>query len=128
MSELDKKGDLLKELEIQSILDERHQIADEEQMKKTAQRYRAKPKVQEIFSNADKKPRLQNENPLDLEKKEKEKAEEQAQPDTSNIIVGEKTAATMKTELLMDGNQSGEKVKTPEELEEEARLAAEQGK
>ncbi len=126
MSELDKKGDLLKELEIQSILDERHQIADEEQMKKTAQRYRAKPKVQEIFSNADKKPRLQNENPLDLEKKEKEKAEEQAQPDTSNIIVGEKTAATMKTELLMDGNQSGEKVKTPEELEEEARLAAEQ--
>ena len=58
MSELDKKGDLLKELEIQSILDERHQIADEEQMKKTAQRYRAKPKVQEIFSNGNQEEQL----------------------------------------------------------------------
>ncbi len=118
MSDYDKKNDLLKELEIQSILDERQQQADREQMKKTAQRYRAKPKVQEIFSNADKKPRLKNENPLDLDKKEKE-------ADGSNAIVGEKTAATMKTELLMDGSQSGEDVKTPEELAEEARLAAE---
>ena len=120
MSEYDKKNDLMKELEIQSILDERHQIADREKMKKTAQKYRAKPKVQEIFSNADKKPRLKNESPLDLEKKEAEKEAE------ANVIVGEKTAATMKTELLMDGNQTGEKVKTPEELEEEARAAAEQ--
>ena len=120
MSDYEKKNDLLKELEIQSILDERHRIADQEKMKKTAQRYRAKPKVQEIFSNADKKPRLKNESPLDLEKKEAEKADE------STVIVGEKTAATMKTELLMDGNQTGEKVKTPEELEEEAKAAAEQ--
>jgi len=115
LSDYDKKNDLLKELEIQSILDERQQQADREQMKKTAQRYRAKPKVQEIFSNADKKPRLKNENPLDLDKKEKE-------ADGSNAIVGEKTAATMKTELLMDGNQSGEDVKTPEELAEEEGL------
>ena len=119
MSDYEKKNDLLKELEIQSILDERHRLADQEKMKKTAQKYRAKPKVQEIFSNADKKPRLENANPLDLDKKEPEKA------DVSNAIVGEKTAATMQAELLMDGNQTGEKVKTPEELEEEARLAAE---
>lgn len=118
MPDTDKKNDLLKELEIQSILDERHQIADREQMKKNAQKYRAKPKLQEIFSNADKKPRLKNENPLDLDKKEAAKS------DAEHVIVGEKTAATMKTELLMDGNQSGEKVKTPEELAEEQRLAA----
>ena len=117
MSDYDKKNDLLKELEIQSILDERHRLADQEKMKKTAMKYRAKPKVQEIFSNADKKPRLKNENPLDLDK---------AEPaDMSNTIVGEKTAATMKTELLMDGNQSGEMVRTPEEAESEARAAEE---
>ena len=121
MSDYDKKNDLLRELEIQRILDERQQQADREQMKKTAQRYRAKPKVQEIFSTTEKKPRLKNENPLELEKKEKDAQE----ADVSNAIVGEKTAATMKTELLMDGNQSGEDVKTPEELAEEARLAAE---
>ena len=119
MPENDKKNDLLKELEIQSILDERHRIADREQMRKNAQKYRAKPKLQEIFSNADKKPRLKNENPLELEEKEAAKG------DAEHMIVGEKTAATMKTELLMDGNQSGEQVKTPEELAEEERLAAE---
>ena len=119
MSDAEKKNDLLKELEIQSILEERHQMADREQMRKNAQKYRAKPKLQEIFSNTDKKPRLKNESPLDLDKKEEEKDR------AANVIVGEKTAATLKTEMLMDGNQTGEKVKTPEELEEEARLAAE---
>ena len=118
MSDAEKKNDLLKELEIQSILEERHQMADREQMRKTAQKYRAKPKLQEIFSNTDKKPRLKNESPLDLDKKEEEKDR------AANVIVGEKTAATLKTEMLMDGNQTGEKVKTPEELKEEARLAA----
>ena len=92
MSDYDKKNDLLKELEIQSILDERNRIADQEQMKKNAQKYRAKPKIQEIFSNADKKPRLKNENPLELDSENKKK------PDVSNTIVGEKTAATMKAE------------------------------
>lgn len=97
MSDTDKINDLLKELEIQNILDERQQNADDEQMKINAEKYRAKPPVEEIFSNADKKPRLKNEMPDDLEPKEKEL------PDVSNAIVGEKTAATMQTELLMDG-------------------------
>ncbi len=114
MSDNEKTNDLLKELEIQSILDERHRIADEEKMQRTAQRYRAKPKVEDIFSNADKKPRLKNENPLEV-------ADKQKQPDVSNTIVGEKTAATMKTELMMDGREGGETLKTPEEAEAEAR-------
>lgn len=118
MSDFDKKNDLLKDLEIQRILEETHHLADQEQMKKTAQRYRAKPKVEEIFSNADKKPRLKNENPLDLDKKEAEK------PDVSNTIVGEKTAATMQAELEMDGGKSAD-VKTPEDAAEEARKKAE---
>ena len=118
MPDNEKANDLLKELEIQSILDERHRIADEEKMQKTAQKYRAKPKVEEIFSNADKKPRLKNENPLEV-------ADKQKQPDVSNTIVGEKTAATMKTELMMDGREGGETLKTPEEAEAEARAQAE---
>lgn len=97
LSDTDKREDLLRELEIQSILDERQEQADREQMKKVAQRYRAKPKMTEIFSNADKKPRLKNSNPLDLDREEEEKKR-------NNGIVGEKTAATIQTELIMDGN------------------------
>ena len=65
MSGQDKQQDLLRELEIESILEETHYLADQEKMEQTAQKYRAKPKMDEIFSNADKKPRLKNKNPLD---------------------------------------------------------------
>ena len=111
--EQEKKNDLLKELEIQSILDETHQLADDEKMKKIADKYRAKPKMADIFSNADKKPRLKNDHPLDLDKEK---------PDESNAIVDDKTAATMQTELIMDGSK--EDIKTPEQLEKEAEEAA----
>lgn len=51
--EQEKKNDLLKELEIQSILDETHRLADDEKMKKIADKYRAKPKMADIYSNAE---------------------------------------------------------------------------
>lgn len=103
--------DRLKELEIESILEETHYLADQERMEQTAQKYRAKPKIEEIFSNADKKPRLKNTNPLD-----------ESEPDTSNSIVGDKTAATMQTELIMDGNDDD--LVTPEQLKAEAEKKA----
>lgn len=103
--------DRLKELEIESILEETHYLADQEQMEQTAQKYRAKPKIEEIFSNADKKPRLKNTNPLD-----------ESEPDTSNSIVGDKTAATMQAELIMDGNDDD--LVTPEQLKAEAEKKA----
>lgn len=103
--------DRLKELEIESILEETHYLADQERMEQTAQKYRAKPKIEEIFSNADKKPRLKNTNPLD-----------EAEPDTSNSIVGDKTAATMQAELIMDGNDDD--LVTPEQLKAEAEKKA----
>lgn len=103
--------DRLKELEIESILEETHYLADQERMEQTAQRYRAKPKIEEIFSNADKKPRLKNTNPLD-----------ESEPDTSNSIVGDKTAATMQAELIMDGNDDD--LVTPEQLKAEAEKKA----
>lgn len=103
--------DRLKELEIESILEATHYLADQERMEQTAQKYRAKPKIEEIFSNADKKPRLKNTNPLD-----------ESEPDTSNSIVGDKTAATMQAELIMDGNDDD--LVTPEQLKAEAEKKA----
>ena len=103
--------DRLKELEIESILEETHYLADQERMEQTAQKYRAKPKIEEIFSNADKKPRLKNTNPLD-----------ESEPDTSNSIVGDKTAATMQAELIMDGNDDD--LVTHEQLKAEAEKKA----
>lgn len=103
--------DRLKELEIESILEETHYLADQERMEQTAQKYRAKPKIEEIFSNADKNPRLKNTNPLD-----------ESEPDTSNSIVGDKTAATMQAELIMDGNDDD--LVTPEQLKAEAEKKA----
>lgn len=103
--------DRLKELEIESILEETHYLADQERMEQTAQKYRAKPKIEEIFSNADKKPRLKNTNPLD-----------ESEPDTSNSIVGDKTAATMQAELIMDGNDDD--LVTPKQLKAEAEKKA----
>lgn len=103
--------DRLKELEIESILEETHYLADQERMEQTAQKYRAKPKIEEIFSNADKKPRLKNTNPLD-----------ESEPDTSNSIVGDKTAATMQAEHIMDGNDDD--LVTPEQLKAEAEKKA----
>ena len=109
MADMDK--DRLKELEIESILEETHYLADQERMEQTAQKYRAKPKIEEIFSNADKKTRLKNTNPLD-----------ESEPDTSNSIVGDKTAATMQAELIMDGNDDD--LVTPEQLKAEAEKKA----
>lgn len=109
MADMDK--DRLKELEIESILEETHYLADQERMEQTAEKYRVKPKVEEIFSNADKKPRLKNVSPLD-----------ESGPDTSNSIVGDKTAATMQAELIMDGND--DELVTPEQLKAEAEKKA----
>lgn len=107
----DKKNDLFREIEIENILEETHYLADQEKMEKTAKKYRVKPKMDDIFSNADKRPRLKNKNPLDL-------------ADTANTIVGDKNAATMQASLIMDG--SNEDVKTPEQVQAEAEKKAQQ--
>ena len=100
----EKKEKLQKELEIENILAETHEMADREKMKKTARRYAVKPKITEIYSNADQKPRLINANPLELDEEKKE---------PENAIVGEKTATTIQAELIMEGSEDS--VKTPEE-------------
>ena len=106
-NDFNKEQDLLRELEIQSILEETHYLADQEKMEKVAEKYRAKPKMDDIFSNANKKPRLTNESPLEVDKTV-----------TENAIVGEKTATTIQASMVLDGNNE-EEVKTPEQAIEE---------
>ncbi len=106
-NDFNKEQDLLRELEIQSILEETHYLADQEKMEKTAQKYRAKPKMDDIFSNASKKPRLINENPLEVDKAV-----------TENAIVGEKTATTIQASMVLDGSNEDE-AKIPEQAIEE---------
>ena len=121
MPDNEKNNGQQKDREIESILEERKRIVDEEKMQETAQKYRAKPKIIDIYSNADRKPRLVNMSPFDYEKK----ADEPPESDVSeNTIIGAKTATTMKGELIMEGSKSGERLMTPEE----AQQAAERGK
>lgn len=80
--------------EVDEILEESKCLLDQEKMELTAQKYRAKQPVAEIFSNADKKPRLENSNPLDVDK---EKAVNE------NEISGDKTATTLQAELVLEG-------------------------
>lgn len=109
-----------KENEIDTILEETRYLADQEEMEKTAKKYRVKPKMDEIFSNTDKKPRLKNDSPLDVDTVE----EAELIVDTTNSIVGEKTAATMQASLILDG--SDEEVLTPEEIQDAAEKKAEE--
>ena len=80
--------------EVDQILEESRYLLDQEQMELTAQKYRVKQPVAEIFSNADKKPRLENSNPLEVDK---EKAVNE------NEISGDKTAVTLQAELVLEG-------------------------
>lgn len=65
------------------------------------------PKIVDIFSKSDRQPRLFNDNPLD--------PQVQAQPDADTAIVGEKTAATMQAELMIDDSDSADAVTQAQE-------------
>ncbi|MGN0501255.1 MAG: hypothetical protein ACI4HK_08960 [Ruminococcus sp.] len=80
--------------EVDQILEESRYLLDQEQMELTAQKYRVKQPVAEIFSNADKKPRLENSNPLEVDKE---------QTVNENEISGDKTAVTLQAELVLEG-------------------------
>lgn len=104
LSYKDKEEEMLRELEIESILEETRYLTDQEKMEQTARKYRAKPEMVEIFSNASKKPRLVSESPLDLDREKPEVG--------SNDIVGEKTAATIQAQLIMEGED--DEITTPQ--------------
>lgn len=89
-----------KDLVIDNILEETRFLTERDQMEETAKKYRAKPKMDEIFSNASKKIRYKNTNPLDLDNENDESSQEE------NSLVDEDTAVTMQTAILMDNPES----------------------
>lgn len=81
--------------QIDKILEETHYITEQDAMKKAAEKYGARPQMDEIFSTAEKKVRLFNKNPLDVE-------DNKPIDETQNGMVDDSTAATMQAQLLMD--------------------------
>ncbi|MCQ2514918.1 MAG: hypothetical protein MJ089_07520 [Ruminococcus sp.] len=94
---------ILDEFELDDIINDSKFHKEQKEMARKAEKYKVKQPMTEIFSNADETPRLTNTNPLDLDKQE-EKAEKNENSE-DNVIVGEKTAATMEAALLLDGNE-----------------------
>ncbi len=99
-----------KEFRIEQILAETRYISEQDAMRKAAAKYRARPEMDEIFSNASKEVRLTNNNPLELDK-----------PD-DNSIRGEKNATTMQAQMMMDSDEDRVINLTPE-IPEGARVA-----
>ncbi len=85
------------EFKIDQILEETHYITEQDAMKKAAEKYGARPELDEIFSNADRQVRLTNKNPLDIDKEESKELKEE-----NNQIVDSKTAATIEAQIIMD--------------------------
>lgn len=84
-------GQVIDDLKIDKILEETHYITEQDAMRKAAEKYGARPQMDEIFSTAEKKVRLVNADPLNEEENNK-KIE----------IVGDKTATTIQAQLIMD--------------------------
>lgn len=103
-NEKDEKSLVKGEVEIDNILEETKFLTDQENMGKTAEKYRVKPPVEDIFSNADCKPRLENTNPLDIDKDDRTNKLSY----TGNEIASDKTAATLQATLILDGKDDVE--------------------
>lgn len=106
-----------KEFKLEQILAETRYISERDAMKKAADKYRARPEMDEIFSTADKKVRLTNSNPLELDKEIKESG------DGDNAIKGEKNAATMQAEIMMDSDDENKIINLTPEIPEGAEIA-----
>ncbi len=85
------------EFKIDQILEETHYITEQDAMKKAAEKYGARPELDEIFSNADRQVRLTNKNPLDIDKEESKEIKQE-----NNQIVDSKTATTIEAQIIMD--------------------------
>ncbi|MBR1731213.1 MAG: hypothetical protein IJ725_02125, partial [Ruminococcus sp.] len=82
-----------KRFRLEQILAETRFISEQDAMRKAAEKYGARPQMDEIFSTTDKKVRLTNSNPLELDDEEKK---------DTNAIQGEKNATTMQAEIMME--------------------------
>ncbi|MCH5303512.1 MAG: cation-translocating P-type ATPase [Ruminococcus sp.] len=106
-----------RQFRLEQILAETRYITERDAMKKAAEKYGARPEMDEIFSNANKKVRLTNSNPLEIDNKKEDENEE------NNAIQGEKNAATMQAELIMDSDDENRVINLTPEIPEGAEIA-----
>ena len=104
-----------KEFRLEQILAETRYISERDAMRKAAEKYGARPEMDEIFSTADKKIRLTNNNPLDIDKAPSE--------DDENTIQGEKNVTTMQAQLMMDSEDEDKIINLTPEIPEGAQVA-----
>lgn len=102
------------ELKIEAILAETRYISEQAAMKKAAEKYGARPEMDEIFSNTSKEVRLTNSNPLEIDA---------AVAPQDNAIQDEKTATTMQAQLIMDAPEGEQVVNLTPEIEEGTQIA-----
>ncbi len=105
-----------KEFRLERILAETRYISERDAMRKAAEKYSPRPEMDEIFSTADKKIRLTNNNPLEMDKITDEQKQD-------NSIKGEKNAATMQAQMLMDSDDEESIVNLTPEIPEGAEIA-----
>lgn len=86
-----------RDLEIDNILEETRFLTEKGEMEETAKKYRARPKWDEIFSNASKEIRYTNNNPLEMDLEEK-----------NHAPADEETAATVRAQMILDGTEEKE--------------------
>lgn len=106
------------DLKIEQILEETHYITEQDAMKKAAEKYGARPNMDEIFSNTDKKVRLTNSNPLDMPDEHDRKKD--------NAIEGDETATTMQAQIMMNSpaeEDPGKVVNLTPEIPKDAKIA-----
>lgn len=104
------------EFKLEQILAENRYNSERAAMRKAAEKYGVRPEMDEIFSTADKKVRLTNSNPLELDKEpEKNSAD--------NGIQGEKNVTTMQAEIAMDTDDENKVINLTPEIPEGAQIA-----
>lgn len=99
---------------LEQILAETRYISERDAMRKAAEKYGARPEMDEIFSTTDKKVRLTNSNPLELDKEKK--AEENSAHD-------EKTAATVEAQMMMENDDDNKIINLTPMLREGTQIA-----
>ena len=104
-----------KNFRLEHILAETRFILEQDAMRKAAEKYGARPRMDEIFSTTEKKVRLTNSNPLELDNEEEKR---------KNAIQGEKNATTMQAEIMMESFENENNVinLTPE-ISDDAKVA-----
>ena len=103
------------EFKLEQILAENRYNSERDAMKKMAEKYGVRPEMDEIFSTTDKKVRLTNSNPLELDN-EKPEGKPSVQED-------ETTEATVQAQLAMDSEEDNKIINLTPMLREGTRIA-----